>query len=183
MKARPHLGPDHPLVLQAFAGIYRSSAKMHFRINPETGNHEKLGLCKALAGVDITYVNKMDLIKSFPFPSLAYTSANKRAIEQAKANKKLKPVRVAVAVDDEEEEPESDANEFVGGKKCQYSLVQQGEYWGCFDGREATVVLFKTRAEAQEHLQDIVHGRDGYHITYGGIGNRSRSRESVEVHY
>ena len=188
MNTKPRLGPDDPLIQAAFAGIFKSSKKMHFRINSETGNHEKVGVCKALEGVPITYKNKMELVHCFPFPSLAYTSENKRAIEHSKANRKLKPVRVAVAVDDEEEEPEADAtvdlaNEFVGGKKWQYSLVQQGEYWGCYDGREATVVLFKTKAEAEEHLQDILHGRDGYRISYRGMGNRSQSPAAADVHY
>jgi hypothetical protein len=66
--------------------------------------------------------------------------------------------------------------------KQRYQLVQQGSYWGCYDAQNATVVLFKTLSEAQEHLQNILHGRDGYHL-YGGMGNRSHSHESVEVHY
>jgi hypothetical protein len=185
MNTKPRLGPDHPQIQAAFSGIYKSSAKMHFRINPVTGEHEKVGVCKALEGVPITYENKMEIIHCFEFPLLPYSSANKRAIEQAKANKKLKPVRVAAIDRDEEgidDEAEPD-DQPMGGKKCQYSLVQQGEYWGCFDAREATVVLFKTKGEAQEHLQDILHGRDGYRISYGGMGNRSRSREAADIHY
>jgi hypothetical protein len=68
-------------------------------------------------------------------------------------------------------------------RKQRYQLVQQGSYWGCYDTQDATVVLFKTLGEAEEHLQDILRGRDGYRISYGGMGNRSRSREAMEVHY
>lgn len=183
MNIKPRLGPDDPLVQAAFAGIFKSSKKMHFRINPETGNHEKVGLCKALAGVDITYENKMRIIKSFPFSLLPYSSENKKAIEQAKANRKVKPVRVVEADDEEEIEQEAEVDAISNSKKNQYSLVQQGKYWGCYDGREATVVLFKTKGEAEEHLQDILHGRDSYRISYSGMGNRSRSPAAAEIHY
>jgi hypothetical protein len=170
MNVKPRLGPDDPLIQAAFEGIYKSSKKMHFRINPDTGNHEKVGVCKALSGVDITYENKMDLVHSFPFPSLAYTSANKRAIEQVKANRKLKPVRVAADDGDEDgidEEADLDVQP-LGGKKCQYSLVEQSNgYWGCYDGREATVVLFKTREEARDYIEDLLHGRNSFRSFYG----------------
>jgi hypothetical protein len=102
---------------------------MHFRIHPETGEHEKVGVCKALEGVPITYENKMELVHSFPFPSLPYSSASKQALALAKANKKLKPVKTVADHGDEEdleEEPESDAHS-VNGRKCQYSLVQQSK--------------------------------------------------------
>jgi hypothetical protein len=78
MNTKPRLGPDDQLIKAAFTGIYKSSQKVHFRINPVTGEHEKVGVCRALAGVDITYENKMELVHSFPFPSLAYSSANRK---------------------------------------------------------------------------------------------------------
>jgi hypothetical protein len=168
MTIKPRLGPNDPLVQAAFAGIYKSSQKMHFKINPETGNHEKIGVCKALSGVDITYENKMQLVHSFPFPCLPYSSASKQAL--AKANKKLKPVRMVADDGDEEgidEEPESDVHS-MNGKKCQYSLVEQNNgYWGCFDGREGTVVLFKAREEARDYIEDLLHGRDSFRSFYG----------------
>jgi hypothetical protein len=168
VKIKPHLGADDPLILQAFAGIYKSSAKMHFRINPETGDHEKVGVCKALAGLDITYENKMELVHSFPFPSLPYSSASKQALALAKANKKPKRIRVTVADDEEEEiEEEAEVDAVLNSKKCQYSLVQQGNYWGVFCGRDATVVLFKTREEARDYIEDLLHGRDSFRTFYG----------------
>lgn len=172
MNTKPRLGPDHPLVLEAFSGIYKSSQKMHFRINPETGDHEKVGVCKALDGVDITYENKMNLVHSFPFPSLAYSSPSKRALALATANRKLKPVRVAAPADTDEDdladdEPEADAPS-VSGKKSQYSLVHHNNgYFGCYDGREGTVVLFKTLQQAKDYIEDLLHGRDGFRSFYG----------------
>jgi hypothetical protein len=68
-------------------------------------------------------------------------------------------------------------------RKQRYQLVQQGSYHGCYDAQNPTVVLFKTLSEAQEHLRDILHGRDGYHTSYCGMGNRSRSHEATEIHY
>jgi hypothetical protein len=174
MNIKPRLGPDDPLIKKAFEGIYKSSQKMHFKINPATGDHEKVGVAKALEGVDITYENKMLLVQSFPFPSLAYSSASKQALALAKVNKKRKPVRMTVADTDEADdlsdgEMEDDAFS-VSGKKCQFSLVQQGLYWGCYDGREGTVVLFRTRGEAAAYIEDLLHGRDSFRTFYGKKG-------------
>jgi hypothetical protein len=135
MNTKPRLGPDDPLIQAAFSGIYKSSAKMHFRINPETGEHEKVGVCKALEGLDITYENKMQLVHSFPFPFLAYSSASKQALALAKANKKLKPVRVAAAADEEETDEQPDELPSVENDKVNkhFYIVQQGSYWGVFN--------------------------------------------------
>jgi hypothetical protein len=181
MNTKPRLGPDDPLVQAAFKGIYKSSKKMHFRINPETGNHEKVGVCKALEGVPITYENKMQLVHSFPFPSLAYSSPSKSALALAKDNRKEKPVRVAAGTDGEEPEDLPAAKDDKVNKH--FYIVEQGNYFGVYNAMEATADLYKTRAEAEEHLRDILHGRDGYRISYGGMGNPSRSHAAADVHY
>jgi hypothetical protein len=82
-----------------------------------------------------------------------------RAIELAKANKKLKPVRV-VAEADEDESEELPAVENDKATKHFY-IVQQGSYFGVFNAMEATVDLYKTRVEAEGHLRGILHGCDG----------------------
>jgi hypothetical protein len=113
-----------------------------------------------------------------------------RKVDAARGKPREKMAKTKVVQDDEpsdEEVVEEEQEYFATAKDDKaikhFYIVQQGKYFGIFNAKEATVSLFKTRVEAEEQLRNIFHGRDGYHLSYGGIGNRSRSRESVEVHY
>jgi hypothetical protein len=165
MNSKPHLSIDDPLIQAAFEGVYKSGKRLFFRINPE-GHHHKIAVVHALDDIAITYENKMGLIASFPFPMLAYSSERMKM----KAAAKPKVVRVAAAADaDEDDIAEEEAHvASVSGKKSQYSLVHQNNgYWGCYDGREATVVLFKTLQQAKDYINDLLHGRDSFRSFYG----------------
>jgi hypothetical protein len=112
-----------------------------------------------------------------------------RKADEAKSKPKETRAKLKSVMADEPEEEEiaeepEDVTTVKDGKADkQFYIVQQGSYFGIYNSREATVNLFKTKEEADEQLQHLLHGRDGYHISYGGIGNRSRSREAMEVHY
>src|ERR1700736_585301 len=118
MNTKPRLDPDDPQIKAAFSGVYKSSAKVFFRINPD-GSHRQIPVFRELDGINITHDCKMALIKEFPFEQLSYLSQRmKAALAAAK-----KPKRLNATDDDEDKELESDFSEFSGAKKSQYSLV------------------------------------------------------------
>jgi hypothetical protein len=191
MNTKPRLNIDNPLIQAAFTGIYKSGKRLFFRVNPE-GHHQKIAVIHALDDIAITYENKMELIASFSFPLLDYSSERMKMKAAAVVNRKPKAIRtasefagVAAAADEEEAEEELEDMPAAKNDKANKHLyiIEQGKYFGVYNAMEATVDLYKTRAEAQEHLQEILHGRDGYRISYTGMGNRSRSREAADIHY
>jgi hypothetical protein len=177
---------DAPVKL-LLSGIFKSGKTVFFKVD-STGKHEKVNVGLILRTLNLSHGAVSRLIAAFPWPELKYYSDAMRKADAARGKPREKRPRLTRTSDNEadQEEIAEDETEEDGpsDKKCQYSLVHQNNgYWGCYDGREATVVLFKTKSEAQEHLQDILHGRDGYHISYGGMGNRSRSHAAAEIHY
>jgi hypothetical protein len=168
MNVKPRLGPTDPLVIQAFAGIYKSSAKIFFRINPN-GTHQQIAVFRALDNINITHDNKTALIKAFGFEQLAYISRRmKAAMAAQKANKKPKRARVTDA-DGDEDEIEDEPESAVGKKNPQYSLVRQNNgLYGCFDGREGAVIaMFRTKDEAEAFVEEQLHGGWTFKPFYG----------------
>jgi hypothetical protein len=173
MQIKLKLGPDDPLVQAAFAGVYRSGIRPFFKIDPETGEHQKINVGNALKDLPISYDNKVLLIHTFPFPQLEFQSERMKAAAAAQAMAKERMPRVTV--EDEVEGDDISENELdeavttAGSRKnARFSLVQQGEYFGCYCSQDATVVLFKTRQEAQQYIWDRLHHRDTFHSFYGG---------------
>jgi hypothetical protein len=162
MNKKPRLGPDSPLVQNALAGIYKSGRKIFFRINPD-GQHQKISVSKALNVLEIPYENKVDLIHSFPFPELVFCS------ERMKTN------AAAVAAKITREEADYDDEDTVEAsmpKNCRYHLVEQNNgMHGCYDGQDGGLVLFRTRAEAREYINNLLHHRESFKLFYGGKNN------------
>jgi hypothetical protein len=94
-----------------------------------------------------------------------------RKVDAARGRPKEKRQRLKSVPDDEEipeEEAEADANSVGRKKNTQYSLVHQNNgYWGCYDGREGTLVLFATIQQAKDYIEDLLHGRDSFRSFYG----------------
>jgi hypothetical protein len=160
MNIKPRLLSDHPLVQAAFAGIYKSSAKIFFRINPD-GSHQQIPVFRALDSVNITHENKTELIHSFLFPTLPYSSERMR----------MKAALATDADNDEDDIPddEADAHPLSGKKNQQYSLVRQNNnMYGCFDGREGEVIaMFRTKVEAEAFIDEQLHGGWTFKPFYG----------------
>jgi hypothetical protein len=72
--------------------------------------------------------------------------------------------RGPIQVSDEEREEKVQAA--INSKR--YHLVQSGRLWGCYDGVDATQVLFPSRTEAENYMWDLVHGRDAFKLFYSG---------------
>jgi hypothetical protein len=162
MIKKQRLGPDSPLVQEALAGIYKSGRKIFFKINAD-GHHEKLSVTNALGVLPITYENKVALIRAFPFRELAFSS--ERMKNSAAANAK----KIAKQIGDENED--EDIVEAPIPKNCRYHFIQQGDYFGAYDGLDGGLVLFKTQAEAKEYIHNLLHHREGFKIFYGGKSN------------
>lgn len=45
-----------------------------------------------------------------------------------------------------------------------YCLTRRNQYWGVYDQREATEALFPTQEAAEEHIHQLMHGYDSFHI-------------------
>jgi hypothetical protein len=164
------LGPDDPLVQAAFAGVYRSGIRPFFKIDPDTGEHQKINVGKALKDLPIGYDNKVHLIHTFPFPQLEYQSERMKAVAAATERRP----KVTVGDNDKGDDlSEDELDEAVSKKNPRYSLIRQGKYWGCYDGNETTVVLFQSRKEAQQHIWERLHHRDTFTAFYGGKVNHN----------
>jgi hypothetical protein len=189
MNKKPRLGPDSPLVQEALAGIYKSGRKIFFRINPD-GQHQKISVSKALNVLDIPYENKVSLIRTFPFPELAYSSQRMQVNAAATAKRMAREVEED---DDEFEDladlPEDELEEdslttivvtvpkVKKNQRQHYQLVQQNQYWGCFNAEEVTVVLFRTRKEAELHIHRLQNHREVYKAFYSSGNNSNRHNE------
>jgi hypothetical protein len=168
MNKKPRLGPDSPLVQEALAGIYRSGRKIFFRINPENGHHKKISVSKALNVLDIPYENKVDLIHTFPFPELAYSS-QRMQVNAAATAKRI--ARHAGADDNDDTE---ELEEATLPKNCRYHLVEQNNgMHGCYDGQDGGLVLFKSLPEAKEYIHNLLHHRESLTLFYGGKKNNN----------
>jgi hypothetical protein len=62
-------------------------------------------------------------------------------------------------------------------KRQHYQLIQQGEYWGCFNSEEVTVVLYRTRREAERHIHNQQNHREVYKAFYSSGNNSNRHNE------
>jgi hypothetical protein len=162
MNKKPRLGPDDPLVQQTLSPIYKSGRKIFFRINSE-GQHQKISVTIALGALDITYENKVELIHSFPFHELKFSSERMKTSAAATARK------IARKVGDEDDD--EDTVEDSIPKNCRYHFIQQGDYFGAYDGLDVGLVLFRTQAEAKEYIHNLLHHRENFKIFYGGKSN------------
>jgi hypothetical protein len=52
-------------------------------------------------------------------------------------------------------------------ENTRYSLVEQNNgYYGCFDGKEGELILFRTREEAEAFINDRMHGGSNFKAFY-----------------
>jgi hypothetical protein len=178
---------DEPVKL-LLSGIFKSGKTVFFKID-SNGKHEKVNVSLALRTLNMSHGAISRLIAAFDWPKLKYYSDAMRRADEARGKPSGRISRPKpVAVDEpEDEEAEEEVEELSAAKNDKankhFYIIQQGEYFGVYNALEATVDLYRTRTEAQEHLQEILHGRDGYHISYGGMGNRSRSHAAADIHY
>ena len=169
---------DAPVKL-LLSGIFKSGKTVFFKVD-STGKHEKVNVGLILRTLNLSHGAVSRLIAAFPWPELKYYSDYMRKADEAKSKPKetrVKPQRIVAEEHvDEEEIAEEESEDLLiakdGKASKQFYIVQQGIYFGIYNSPEATVNLFKTKEEAEEQLQHLLHGRDGYHISYGGGDNK-----------
>jgi hypothetical protein len=170
--------PTDEAIQVALAGVFRSGVTTFFEIT-EAGEHRKLHVSDRLRQLLMSYGSISTLLKAYPFPELKYRRPYLIAKEEAAA--KARP-RVRRAEPDEEL-TEDDLEDEVSNSK-RYSLTKCGDYYGAWDEQEASQVLFKTQAEAIEHIHQLLHGGDMFRIQYGHCRRTSRKLGEVqEVHW
>jgi hypothetical protein len=171
------LTADDPAVQEALQGVFRSNRTTFFRVS-ESGEHVHVSVFDLLRPLGISHGGISDLFKTFPFPELRYQSEFMKKMAEVKSHRKVSGPKALS--EDEREEKRLLKEEAENTKR--YQLVRQGSYHGIWDDNSGSVIsLFHSEAEAVEELARIKAGR-----VYGGCypgGSRSRSRESVEVHY
>jgi hypothetical protein len=163
---------DEPVKL-LLSGIFKSGKTVFFKID-SNGIHEKVNVSLALRSLNMSHGAVSRLIAAYDWPKLQYYSEAMRKADAARGKPREKRPRLTRPSDtesDEDEIAEDETEEDVPSgtdKKCQYSLVHQNNgYWGCYDGREGTVVLFKTLQQAKDYIEGLLHGRDGFRSFYG----------------
>jgi hypothetical protein len=161
---------DAPVKL-LLSGIFKSGKTVFLKVD-STGKHEKVNVGLILRTLNLSHGAVSRLIAAFPWPELKYYSDAMRKADAARGKPREKRPRLTRTSDNEtdQEEIAEDETEEDGpsDKKCQYSLVHQNNgYWGCYDGREATVVLFKTAQQARDYIEGLLHGRDSFRSFYG----------------
>jgi hypothetical protein len=168
--------PADPIIQQALAGVFRSG-KLFFKVNPDTGAHEKISVSDLLRAIPLSHNNVARVREAFPFPELRYESEVMKAEAAGAGKRAARKARVRFAVDDEDDDepidddaatvddelPETETTETKSTKpNKRYSFVRHnsrhGVYFGVYDARSDTNVLFTTAAQAQEHMNDLLYG-------------------------
>jgi hypothetical protein len=180
IKCKPYLGPDDPVIIEALSPVFRSSQTIFFTIGDD-GKHTTINVGERLYALGISWANVATVIQSYPFKILTYESPSKLAIAAGKGKPKGHGPQAAFKDAADHGEVEEEVPEIGGkNKKQRYQLVQQGKYYGCYDGIDATVVLFASAREARMHIYDRLHSRDAFHSFYGGKFNH-KPRELQQV--
>jgi hypothetical protein len=153
VQAKPYLTADNPMVIDCLSPVYRSSQTIFFVIEDD-GMHSRINVGERLHSIGISWTNVAKVIQSYPFKQLTYRSESKTAIAAGKGKPRGNGPKPKI----EEEEVLESAKK---GKHQRYSLVQRGSYFGCYDSRDATVVLFAEERDAKRHIYELLHHRGG----------------------
>jgi hypothetical protein len=160
---KPRLSPEDPAVQSALADIYRSAAAVFFRINAD-GQHERVRVAQLLSELGLAEENVNQITKTFPWPQLQFLTKEKKTSD---APKKAKQTPIDLEYEDplDDDEEEIQTNDLK--RRQRYYLIEQGPYFGTYDGLDGGQTLFYSRTEAEKHLRDLLHGKETHNF-YGG---------------
>lgn len=164
---------DDPLVQLALAGIYRSGSTNYFFRIDEGQRHQKISVSDQLLPLGLSHGRVAQIIAAFPFPVLRFHSEAMKRAEATGERREKRHARIQWKLDEKELNDDDiaidDEEELAPKKKksnLQYSLVQRDDYYGCYDGKDGTCVLFKTEQAAQEYLEEVTNGHQTYRLCY-----------------
>jgi hypothetical protein len=148
---------ETPEVVTLMTGVFRGGIRTYYRTD-ETGKPYVYPLRRELTALGMCTKTATGLMQGVPFAPFVKASPSPE-----KPAKKCGPPPMMT---EEREEREEKAEAAQNSKR--YHLVRSGPYWGCFDGIDATQVLFTSREDAENYMWDLVHGRDGFKTFHSG---------------
>ena len=174
-----HFKLDDREVADLLVGVFKCGVKRYFKISEATGRHYTYPLRQHLMQLGIPKIEATALMAAADIPYAKYI----------RNEKPKKPAPVEITAEErakqlalEEKTTKKLAAEEASISK-RYSLVRQGNYHGVYDEENGSQVLFHTIQEAEEHIRDLIHGRDSFRIYYSSITKTQRSPELQEAQY
>jgi hypothetical protein len=161
---------DDEEVKALLAGVYKSRT-IYFRIAPD-GSHIRAKLTEELRALGASYYEVTQIFQTYAFNERSYESNRMKRIAAGLGKPKGKAARVVSGsrlTQEDEDENEDDiaeddevATEATTNKaNKRYSLVRQNNgYYGAYDEREASLVLFRTQGEAESFISSQLNGKN-----------------------
>jgi hypothetical protein len=158
LNMKPRFTANDELIKQTLQGIYKSNPKLFFTIS-DNGEHTQVNLTAILRRVGATHENIDVLLRTFPFPLLAYQSERMKAKAAAKARPK-----VMRAEPDEEQDQEEEAVSPREPRMRAYQVVRTSSgFWGIFSNDAAqTTISGRTQQDAERELATMLKRQEPF---------------------
>jgi hypothetical protein len=171
-KIMPRYTIDSPEVQNLVRSVFRCSPQSYFRIDEE-GKCRTVALRRHLMELGINQKSATELMQQadIPYAEFVRNKVEKPAATGNEIPKKTRRQTVRIPLEEDDEDTVDDSIP----KNCRYHLIQQGDYFGAFDGLDGGLVLFRTQAEAKEYIHNLLHHREGFKIFYGGKSNNNNN--------
>jgi hypothetical protein len=159
---------DMEKVNRALAGIYKSGRCIFFKIRPN-GEHERVNIASTLMQLGLSHGQAASISLSYPWPAKRYYSQQMKQADAARGKPKGRAALVAMNGNIEEEEPEPEEKVravTTGGRNCHYHLVEQGKYFGIYNGQDGGTILFTDKKQAELYFKNLLHDRENFKSFY-----------------
>lgn len=177
----PKFTLDTPEVQNLLKDTYRCSKQTYFKIS-ETGEPYVVPIRRELMALfHISAKSATALLADIPYAEFI---SNKQKQPEAVAAEPATPLKKTgpKPISDEERKERRARLEIAENSK-KYALIRRGEYWGSLNEWDMTTVLFRSKDEAVDFINEQIHGRDVFRSFHGARCYKSKQPELQEAHF